>query len=269
MPTPVATNSKKGKSGLCVVKPKGKSLFMTFVDENGKPEAKFTVTPTNKERFPKPEMLEGTFYAMLNEDNTDLLMLVPTDTVAFGKFCGFQRDSDGMIVIVSVPAKNGVTKDGRKWAIEAHDEIRFGFRLEEFGGLIVYHSAIYCFDKFDVGGREVMGLKGMGSKNMQKLLEAIGYDFEKDEIPWSDTFLEDLEALLLERGKNTEVKLVFDDRGRISSSSISRKTRYTIAEEEEEPQKTEVEKPKAKKEINVDELDEAVIKELLKKLGHQ
>lgn len=266
MPTPVATNSKKGKSGLCVVKPKGKSLFMTFVDENGKPEAKFTVTPTNKERFPKPEVLEGTFYAMLNEDNTDLLMLVPIDTVTFGKFVGFQRDQDGMIVVISVPARNGVTKDGRKWAIEAHDEIRFGFRLEEFGGLVIYHPMIYCFDKFEVDGREVMGLKGMGSKNMQKLLEAIGYDFEKDEVEWSDEFLEDLEHILLERGKNTEVKLVFDDRGRISSSSISRKTRYTIeVEEEEEPRQEE---PSPKKAVKVDDLDEEVIKELLKKLGH-
>lgn len=197
MPTPIRIQIRRGPQGKAEVRVLKDSVKVIF--DNGDEHE------IAKDRAPKyiGTVKNGTYYVRLSTDETTLYDIRPFSGTYFVRFRRFTARKD------ELPApryEEGSWKKRRsdgadfwaepRWVMTALLDVLGG---EKYTGMVMPLTLEYCFGDFE----GLTGIVGYGkpARRTQEFMERAGYDFEVDEVTYSENILPDLEAILLARRK--------------------------------------------------------------------
>jgi len=198
----ITSRNRKGPGGLATVKIDKRKGVATVQYENTHHayEIMLEDAPDN--------LLTGKYFVNLDPDAVRIVSVRPPRGAYMAKFTNFAHKKDEPPTFRQVAMRTGQKKDGSTFVIKPHLEFTAVFEVAsgDFKGFEIPHSMWYCFEPFETDPNEAQ-LVGQGRGKVEAFLQAVGYDFLEDSIPYSDNVLPAMEKTILEKDKEVVLSL--------------------------------------------------------------
>jgi len=146
-----------------------------------------------------PKVLDGKFFVELSSDESKIRACRPPKGSYWAKFSHFSHQKDKPPNVKEVPADVKRKRTGETYPVPAHLEFTAVFKIikGDFVWMELPYSMWYAFKVYGSSGE--CAISGRGSQKVEEFLVAVGFDFMKDSIPYSENILPSLEQMIQEK----------------------------------------------------------------------